>query len=959
MNEKPINLDDKATIAIFGAKTHNLKNVDLSLPAKKLTVITGISGSGKSSLAFDTLYAEGQRRYVQSLSTYARQFVDLMEKPDVESIHGLSPAISIEQKAGMHNPRSTVGTVTEIYDYLRLLFSRIGIPHCPDHHQPLVAQSVSDIVDHILEIPENTKVMLLAPVVVDRKGEHQSLLQEIRQQGFVRARINGVVEDLSSSIHLDPRKKHSIEVVIDRIKVKHDHQVRLSESVETAIELANGTVLVAFMDGDREDILYSNKLACSVCGYSVDSLSPRHFSFNNPIGACKTCDGLGAKQVFTEDTLVVDDQLSIENGVLRGWDKHQSYYYQLLVGLSMHLSFSLKTPWADLSDEVKKIILHGTGRSIVPYGSMNLHGRFKIQDRRFEGVLPCLQRRYQETDSDVVRTELSQLLSLQPCPDCHGSRLNAMARNVKLNGMSIGELTALSIDTIHDTLNAWELSTQNQAIAAPVLKEITSRLFFLKSVGLNYLNLARSAETLSGGEAQRIRLASQIGSGLTGVMYVLDEPSIGLHQRDNQKLIQTLYRLRDLGNSVIVVEHDEETMLHADYIVDIGPGAGVHGGQVVSKGTPETLMRDEASITGKYLSNKLFIEVPENRLSVNPDKLLKLNGVSTNNLKSIDITIPVGLMTVVSGVSGSGKSSLINDTLFPAIHNRLERYDKIHNEGVYNSIDGTEFIDKIIKIDQSPIGRTPRSNPATYTGMFTVIRELFAQVPEARTRGYSPGRFSFNVKGGRCEACQGDGVVRVEMHFLADVFVKCDACQGLRYNRDTLQIKYKGKSISDVLAMTVDEASEFFSAILPIKRKCETLSSVGLGYITLGQSATTLSGGEAQRLKLSRELAKRDTGQTLYILDEPTTGLHFHDVKQLLSVLTQLRDQGNTILIIEHNLDVIKTADWILDIGPEGGDKGGKLVASGPPENVSKCKTSHTGKFLKTLLKKPTRATLS
>ena len=874
----------------------------------------------------------------------------MMEKPDVESISGLSPAISIEQKAGMHNPRSTVGTVTEIYDYLRLLYSRIGVAHCPTHKLPLVAQSVSDIVDHILSLPEESKVMILAPVIRDKKGEHHQVLDEVKQQGFVRVRLNGVVEELQPNMFLDPRKKHSLDIVVDRLKVRAEHQQRLCESVETALSLADGMVLVGYIDGDNDDILYSNKLACPECGFSVESLSPRHFSFNNPLGACPACDGLGSKQVFSEATLVVDDSLSIENGVLKGWDKPQSYYYQLLVGLSIHKGFNLQTPWSQLDDQTKDCILNGCGREIIPYGKMGLYGRFKIQDRRFEGVLPCLQRRYQETDSDAVRSELSSLLRLQDCPECHGSRLNASARNVRIHGTCLHELTEESIDKIYSMMDSWELSTQDTTIAAPILREITSRLYFLKSVGLNYLSLARSADTLSGGEAQRIRLASQIGSGLTGVMYVLDEPSIGLHQRDNEKLIQTLYRLRDLGNSVIVVEHDEETMLHADYIIDIGPGAGIHGGEVVAHGVPSALMADPKSLTGQYLSAVLNIPVPERRVPLNPDKCLTISKVATNNLKGIDVCIPIGLMTVVTGVSGSGKSSLINDTLYPAVHNRLDRYEKIHNEGNYECLSGEQYIDKIIRIDQSPIGRTPRSNPATYTGMFTLIRELFAQVPESRTRGYNPGRFSFNVRGGRCEACQGDGVVRVEMHFLADVYVKCDACQGKRYNRETLQIKYKGKNISDVLAMTVDEAQVFFDVVSPIKRKCETLSAVGLGYITLGQSATTLSGGEAQRLKLSRELAKRDTGQTLYMLDEPTTGLHFHDVKQLLSVLYALRDQGNTIVIIEHNLDIIKTADWLIDIGPEGGDKGGKLVASGTPEAVADVTGSHTGRFLKPLL---------
>ncbi len=940
-------------ITVHGAKTHNLKNISTTIPSKKITVITGISGSGKSSFAFDTLYAEGQRRYVQSLSTYARQFVDLMEKPDVESIHGLSPAISIEQKAGMHNPRSTVGTVTEIYDYLRLLFSRIGTPFCPEHNVPLTAQSIQDIVDHILTLPVESKIMILAPLVQNKKGDQQLLIDDLRQQGFVRIRLNGDVQELTGKLALDPHKKQTIEVVVDRLKVRKDQDLRLTESIETALGLSDGNVLVAFMDRkecDHEDILYSNKLACPHCGYSVLDLSPKNFSFNNPSGACPTCDGLGSKRIFCAEKLIVSPSLSLENGVIKAWDKHQSYYYQLLVGLSKHLNFSMKTPWEELDENIQHAILYGTGRTIIPYSSMGLHCRFKIQDRRFEGVIPSLHRRYNDTESEVVRSDLGQLLTLQPCVDCKGTRLHKSARNVRVQNLTLPEITNFSIDTLHEQFDKIQLSPQMQTIAEPILREIQSRLYFLISVGLGYLNLARSAETLSGGEAQRIRLASQIGSGLTGVMYVLDEPSIGLHQRDNKKLISTLYRLRDLGNTVIVVEHDEETMMHADHIIDIGPGAGVHGGEVVASGTPKSLMAHATSLTGKYLSGKLTIPVPEKRLDYQKDYLLQLLGVSTNNLHSVDLRIPVGLLTLITGVSGSGKSSLINDTLYPALHNRLARYDKIHSEGKYIDIVGTEHIDKIIKMDQSPIGRTPRSNPATYTGMFTTIRELFAQVPEARSRGYNPGRFSFNVKGGRCEACQGDGLVRVEMHFLADIFVKCDACQGKRYNRETLQIKYKGKNIHDVLSMTVDEAVPFFSAITPIKRKCETLAAVGLGYICLGQSATTLSGGEAQRLKLSRELAKKDTGQTLYILDEPTTGLHFHDVKQLLLVLLQLRDQGNTIVVIEHNLDVIKTADWVIDIGPEGGDHGGKIIAQGSPEHVASVKTSHTGKFLTDLL---------
>ena len=869
-----------------------------------------------------------------------------MEKPDVEAIHGLSPAISIEQKSGMHNPRSTVGTVTEIYDYLRLLYARIGIAYCPEHGERLEAQTPEHIVERILQWPEGSKIMLLAPVIHGQKGEHKQLLAGLLQQGFVRIRVNGDVIDLDMETQLSAQKKNTVEVVVDRLKVRSEQQLRLSESLETVLKLSDGLVIVADMEGTIADQLFSTRLSCSQCDFSAETLHPRHFSFNNPYGACRSCDGLGMLQQFSSASLLVDTQRSIAAGALRGWDKPQSYYYQLLVGLALHDGFSLNTPWDEYSQEIQERILFGTGRQIIPYKKMGLQGRFKITNRRFEGVIPSMQRRYQETESETVRSELSQYLSSQPCHECGGSRLNAMARHVRVGTHRISDLCSVAIDSMQDTIATWSLTTQQQAIAAPILKEIDSRLHFLRNVGLGYLNLARAAETLSGGEAQRIRLASQIGSGLTGVMYILDEPSIGLHQRDNQRLIGTLQHLKNLGNSVIVVEHDEETMLAADHLIDIGPGAGRYGGRVVAQGTPQVVCEHPHSITGQYLSQRCTIPVPQKLKEWDPQHAIRLEKVCTNNLKSVDLLLPLGVVSVISGVSGSGKSSLIMNTLYPAVHNRMPRYDKRLTEGKYQKILGCDLVDQIIKIDQSPIGRTPRSNPATYTGMFGAIRELFAQVPEARSRGYSPGRFSFNVRGGRCESCQGDGVVRVEMHFLADLFVKCERCQGQRYNRDTLQITYKKKNIAEVLQMTIDEALDFFSAVPGILRKCQTLVDVGLGYVQLGQSATTLSGGEAQRLKLSRELSRRDTGRTLYILDEPTTGLHFVDIKQLLKVIFTLRDQGNTVLIIEHNLDVIKSADYLIDVGPEGGDKGGYIVASGTPADISKVDASHTGRFL-------------
>ncbi|MEC8063971.1 MAG: excinuclease ABC subunit UvrA [Pseudomonadota bacterium] len=953
MNKK---LEDRRPkyISIKQAKTHNLKNVDVDIPAQSLTVITGISGSGKSSLAFDTLFAEGQRRYVESLSTYARQFVSLMEKPDVESITGLSPAIAIEQKSGMHNPRSTVGTVTEIYDYMRLMFARIGVAHCPEHNTALKAQNVSQIVQKIFTLPAETKIMVLAPLLKGKKGEQRALLNSLQRQGYIRVILNEELIELDTLEQLPSNQKNNLSVVVDRLKIKEDNRQRLAESLETALELADGTtsILQINTSTDNEPWLFSIKLACKICGYSSPTLSPRNFSFNSPEGACQDCDGIGHRQIFDVERIIPDPELSIANGAIKGWDKPQSYYYQLLVGLAEFYQFSLNTPWNKLTSNIQKIILHGSNRKKIPYTAMGIQARFSINDRVFEGVLKNFERRYRETDSDIVRSEISQYLSTLPCPTCDGSRLGTVARNVRIHSFNIADLVSMSVKKLYQTLDNIKLTKQDSSIAEPILKEITSRLRFLISVGLDYLSLGRRAETLSGGEAQRIRLASQIGSGLTGVMYILDEPSIGLHQRDNQRLINTLFTLRDLGNSVVVVEHDEDTMLQADHIIDVGPGAGKHGGKIIASCSPQELEHHKTSTTGKFLFGKKRIPVPKKRKKAEQKKYLCIKGVSTNNLQDVSIDIPIGLLTVITGVSGSGKSSLINHTLYPAVHNRLERYDKIRCEGSYKDIEGTQFIDKIIRIDQSPIGRTPRSNPATYTGMFNLIRELFAQVPEARSRGYTPGRFSFNVKGGRCESCQGDGVIKVEMHFLADVYVMCDTCQGKRYNHETLQVLYKGYSIDEVLHMSVAEAAQFFKAIPGIAKKLDTLLAVGLGYMQLGQSATTLSGGEAQRLKLSRELAKRNTGRTLYILDEPTTGLHFQDVQQLLEVLLELRNQGNTVIVIEHNLDIIKTADWVIDIGPEGGDLGGKLVASGTPEKVSKVGDSYTGQFLQDSLSK-------
>ncbi|MEC8460671.1 MAG: excinuclease ABC subunit UvrA [Pseudomonadota bacterium] len=936
-------------IEIRGAKTHNLKNVSIDIPRKQLVVITGISGSGKSSLAFDTLFAEGQRRYVQSLSTYARQFVDMMEKPDVESISGLSPAISIEQKAGMHNPRSTVGTVTEIYDYLRLLYARAGESFCPEHNLPLNAQTVSQIIDQIFKQPIDTKLLVLAPILKDKKGEHKTLLSDLRKQGFIRVMLNNTMVELDELESLPSHKKNNLSVVIDRLKIKPDHRQRLAESIETALPLSQGTVLISYPDLDQST-LFSTRLACAECGFSIPDRSPKMFSFNSPDGACPTCDGLGIQQTFDVKRLIPNPDISIANGAIAHWDKPVSYYYQLLVGLAKHYEFDLNTPWSQLPDTIQHIVLHGSGTTKIPYRRMGLKGRFKISNKPFEGVLNTMHRRYLETESDIVRAELAHFLSPQACPSCHGSRLCAAARHTFIAQKDLHQLGMMAIKTLAAFFQHIQLSDQATLIAAPILREIQTRIDFLIHVGLDYLSLSRPAETLSGGEAQRIRLASQIGSGLTGVMYILDEPSIGLHQRDNQKLITTLFRLKSLGNTVVVVEHDEETMLKSDYLIDIGPGAGIHGGNVVAEGKPQSFIDNPTSLTGQYLSGQICIQVPSSRKPIDPDKCLTLTGVSTYNLADINVSFPVGLMIGITGVSGSGKSSLINKTLYPALHNRLDRYDVKLAEGTYQDLQGSLHYDKIIQIDQSPIGRTPRSNPATYTGMFNLIRDLFAQTPESRARGYTPGRFSFNVKGGRCEACQGDGLIKVEMHFLADVYVECKACLGKRYNGETLEVRYKGKNIHEVLNMSTDEALEFFQAVPNIARKLQTLIDVGLDYIKLGQSATTLSGGEAQRLKLSRELAKRDTGRTLYILDEPTTGLHFHDVNKLLQVLYTLRDHGNTVMVIEHNLDVIKTVDWIIDIGPEGGDGGGHVVAEGTPEQVAMVQASHTGRFLAPLL---------
>ncbi|MCQ3830798.1 excinuclease ABC subunit UvrA [Microbulbifer elongatus] len=939
------------TIYVRGARTHNLKNIDLDIPRDKLIVITGLSGSGKSSLAFDTLYAEGQRRYVESLSTYARQFLSMMEKPDVDTVEGLSPAISIEQKSTSHNPRSTVGTITEIYDYLRLLFARVGEPRCPDHHVPLQAQTISQMVDHVLALPEGTKIMLLAPVVRDRKGEHLHVFEQLRRDGFVRARINGTVCDLDDTPKLDKRKKHTIEVVVDRFKVRDDLQLRLAESFETALNLTDGIAAISFMDGDRDDHLFSARHACPVCDYSLDELEPRLFSFNNPAGACPSCDGLGVNQFFDEDKVILDPESSISEGAIRGWDRRNIYYYHMLDSLSEHYGFDLDKPWKKLAKKYRTVILHGSGDTPIDFSYVNDRGDITVRRHTFEGIIPNFQRRYRDTESQSVREELAKYLSTQQCPECHGTRLRREARHVFVDNRTLAQITDLPVGDAFDYFaNQLKFKGAQKEIADKILKELRDRFRFLVDVGLNYLTLNRSAETLSGGEAQRIRLASQIGAGLVGVMYILDEPSIGLHQRDNERLLNTLTHLRDIGNTVIVVEHDEDAIRAADYIVDIGPGAGVHGGEVVAAGTHDEIAASERSLTGQYLSGSRQIVVPKQRHPAGDD-VLRIEGATGNNLKNVDLEIPVGLFTCVTGVSGSGKSTLINTTLYPLAATALNKATTL-KASPHKAIEGLDHFDKCVDIDQSPIGRTPRSNPATYTGIFTPIRELFAGTQEARSRGYKPGRFSFNVKGGRCEACQGDGVIKVEMHFLPDIYVPCDTCKGKRYNRETLEVQYKGKSIHEVLEMTVEDAREFFDPVPSIAKKLQTLMDVGLSYIKLGQAATTLSGGEAQRVKLSRELSKRDTGKTLYILDEPTTGLHFADIQLLLDVLHRLRDHGNTIVVIEHNLDVIKTADWIVDLGPEGGSGGGEIIATGTPEQVARVKGSHTGRFLKPMLKK-------
>lgn len=937
-------------IIVKGAKTHNLKNIDIILPRDKLIVITGLSGSGKSSLAFDTLYAEGQRRYVESLSAYARQFLSLMEKPDVEHIEGLSPAISIEQKTTSHNPRSTVGTVTEIYDYLRVLFARVGEPHCPTHHIILRAQTVSQMVDHTLEIPEGTKLIILAPIVSEKKGEHVQLLEKLYAQGYLRARIDGEVVELDQEHALERYKKHTIEVVVDRFKVKQEHKQRLAESFETALDLSSGLAKIHFMDDpEQQDILFSSSHACPKCNFSLKELSPRLFSFNNPSGACPECDGLGQKAYFDELKVIVNPKVSLAQGAIQSWDRRNGYYYHQLLSLAKHYQFDINQPFEELSRENRDIILYGSGDESITLTYKSAKGTSMERYKPFEGVIPHLERRYKETESSLIRDELAKQMSNLPCPSCKSTRLNEGARNVTIDQKNITDITLLSISEALAWFETLHLSGQRQIIAQGLLNEIKSRLGFLVNVGLNYLSMSRQSDTLSGGEAQRIRLASQIGAGLVGVMYILDEPSIGLHQRDNQKLLDTLIYLRDIGNTVIVVEHDEDAIKQADFIVDIGPGAGVHGGEIIATGTLKDILKEKKSLTADYLSGRKSIEIPQNRHQAKEGQFLEIKKATGNNLKKVNLKIPFGILTCVTGVSGSGKSTLINKTLYPIAAKLLNRNNTLV-PAPHRSYQGFEHLDKVIDIDQSPIGRTPRSNPATYTGLFTPIRELFSGTSEARARGYQPGRFSFNVKGGRCEACQGDGLIKVEMHFLADVYVSCDVCQGKRYNRETLDIIYKGKNIHEVLEMSIEEAVTFFEAIPQIKRKLETLMDVGLSYIHLGQNATTLSGGEAQRIKLAKELSKKGTGQTLYILDEPTTGLHFHDIKQLLEVITRLRDQGNTIVIIEHNLDVIKTADWVIDLGPEGGDGGGQIIAEGTPEKVATVKASYTGHFLKEIL---------
>jgi len=937
------------TIRIRGARTHNLKNIDLELPRDRLICITGLSGSGKSSLAFDTIYAEGQRRYVESLSAYARQFLALMEKPDVDHIEGLSPAISIEQKTTSHNPRSTVGTVTEIYDYLRLLYARAGIPRCPEHGVELDAQTVSQMVDQLLALPEDTRIILLAPLVQSRKGEYRQVLTELRAQGLVRARIDGEIYELESPPRLDPKRKHTIEAVVDRLRVRSDIAPRLAESLETALRLAEGNASVLFMDEpDRDPLLFSEHFACPHCGYSLTELEPRLFSFNNPAGACPGCDGLGVQQFFDPARIVTQPQLSLAGGAVRGWDKRNAYYYAMILSLAQAYDFDPEQPFENLSEAQRQAILYGSEGKEIEFRYLNDKGGYFVRRHAFEGVIPNLERRYRETDSLMVREELAKYLSTRPCPQCHGGRLNPAARNVYVANHNLPEVVDWPIGRAREFFTELRLTGWRGQVADRIVKEIRERLDFLINVGLDYLTLSRSAETLSGGEAQRIRLASQIGAGLVGVMYVLDEPSIGLHQRDNQRLLNTLTYLRDLGNTVIVVEHDQDAIEMADHVVDMGPGAGVHGGHVVAQGTPEQVRHDPASLTGQYLSGRRRIMVPERRRPPDPERWLRLRGAQGNNLQRVTAEFPLGLMTCVTGVSGSGKSTLINDTLYRILARELNGSSVM--PAPYTGIEGLEHLDQVVDIDQSPIGRTPRSNPATYTGVFTPIRELFAGTPEARARGYQPGRFSFNVKGGRCEACQGDGVIKVEMHFLPDIYVPCDVCKGKRYNRETLEIRYKGKNIYEVLELTVEDALAFYQPVPVVARKLQTLMDVGLGYIRLGQSATTLSGGEAQRVKLARELSKRDTGRTLYILDEPTTGLHFYDIEQLLKVLQRLVEHGNTVIVIEHNLDVIKTADWIVDLGPEGGGGGGRIIAFGPPEAVAQVDASYTGHYLKPLL---------
>ncbi|HET6564115.1 MAG TPA: excinuclease ABC subunit UvrA [Xanthomonadales bacterium] len=939
-------------IIIRGARTHNLANIDLDLPRDQLIVITGISGSGKSSLAFDTIYAEGQRRYVESLSAYARQFLSMMEKPDVDHIEGLSPAISIEQKSTSHNPRSTVGTITEIYDYLRLLFARVGTPCCPDHNIPLQAQTISQMVDHVLALPEDSKLMLLAPVVRNRKGEHLQLFDELRAQGFVRVRVDGTVYDINDVPELELRKNHTIEVVVDRIKVRQDLKQRLAESFETAITLSDGLAIIAAMEGEEgiDEKLLSARYSCPYCDYSLQELEPRMFSFNNPNGACPECDGLGIAQFFDPDRVVSNTQVSLSGGAVRGWDRRNAYYFQIIQALAKHYQFDVDTPFEELPEQIRNVVLYGSGDEIIEFRYMGDGGQQKRR-HSFAGIIPNLERRYRETDSRIVREELAKYISQKPCTVCDGQRLKREARHVFINDTNLPTITAWPILQCLTFFADLQLEGRRGEIASKIVKEVRERLQFLVNVGLDYLTLDRKADSLSGGEAQRIRLASQIGAGLVGVMYILDEPSIGLHQRDNERLLATLTRLRDIGNTVIVVEHDEDAIRSADYVVDIGPGAGVHGGQVVFSGTPESLLADPDSMTGQYLSGKRGIAIPRKRTPVDAKRQLRLLGASGNNLKNVTLEIPAGLLVCVTGVSGSGKSTLINDTLHRLAAREL--YGSSDAPAPYESVENLSLFDKVVDIDQSPIGRTPRSNPATYTGLFTPIRDLFSGTQEARTRGYKPGRFSFNVKGGRCEACQGDGLIRVEMHFLPDIYVPCDVCRGKRYNRETLSVTYKGKNIHEVLEMTVEDALVFFDAVPAIARKLQTMTDVGLSYITLGQSATTLSGGEAQRIKLSRELSKRDTGQTLYILDEPTTGLHFQDIELLLEVLHRLRDHGNTVVVIEHNLDVIKTADWVIDLGPEGGDRGGEIIAQGTPEQVAQVEHSYTGQFLARMLEKP------